>query len=129
MPPSSPMVDAGGETAVDDPVVIGHWLGELLGEGAKPVAVISLLINIYLWRALRTAEQRHNAVLEEEIKLLRAEAERTKTADNRVFEEMAGLVRMLHRRQSTGAIDAPAPRSLGRRRAMEEDDESELPRR
>lgn len=81
-------------------------LKSIVGAGADAVAVLSLLVNIYLWRALRASEAARAADKDETIRMLRAELERTKTSDTRVLSEIGDMVAMIRRQGRPGGGQA-----------------------
>lgn len=67
----------------------------LRGGGAEAVAVISLLGNFYLWRALRQCESSNKTEREEELKEAKDELRKLRDVSSEERRHLDSLVRML----------------------------------
>lgn len=78
----------------------------IVATGAQPVAVLSILVNVFQWRERQKLSERLEDHQEETIRLLRAELERTKSSDNRILSEMAAMASLFGPHDRRGGKDA-----------------------
>lgn len=73
-----------------------NWLASLLDEGAKPVAVLSVLLNLYLIRELKQLYSRL-LVRGESEKEQQQQISQNVAADNRMFGELMSVGKTLEK--------------------------------
>lgn len=93
-----------------EPTQLVSLLNEILVTGSKPVAILSILLNFYLWRALRTSDKALMESRIEEIERMRAELDRLRNSDHVMLRQMDHMVRVVQETQKPKAGTPSAPR-------------------
>lgn len=91
-----------------DPTQLVALLDGILATGSKPVAILSLLLNFYLWRALRASEKSLMESRLEEIERMRSELSLLRNSDKMMLRQMDHMVNVVKEtRPRAGTPSAP----------------------
>lgn len=91
-----------------DPTQLVALFDGILATGSKPVAILSLLLNLYLWRSLRASDKALMESRIEEIERMRAELERLRNSDRMMMGQMDYMTHVIKETtKKTGNPTAP----------------------
>jgi len=89
-------------------------LGDIVDTGAKPVAILSLLVNLYLWRSFQARQQRVEELLLQARDTAREELEKTKEDNSQLLRETARLAALFRDERQPERPRRSAPRDVDR---------------
>lgn len=94
-----------------DAATIVALLDGILSTGSQPIAILSILLNVYLWRAYRASEKTLMESRLEEIERMRAELAQLRRVDQLTMRELEGLTNVVKEQTDRGGAAGPRRRS------------------